>query len=152
MLEVVECLKMVWKMFQEFLVWNWLWWRSEDKLENVFVSEEKEENINVRIVRGGSKKKMSKVFSVMIEDDIVLEKVVFLVQFCCWNCVLRLRLVGVMGGVRVGLVLIDVVGDNMLVIMIRVLVEWERVVMMKLSKLRLVGIVCSYKMVLLKFY
>lgn len=61
------------------MVWNWLWWRSEDKLENVFVSEEKEENINVRIVRGGSKKKMSKVFSVMIEDDIVLEKVVFLV-------------------------------------------------------------------------
>lgn len=65
---------------------------------------------------------------------------------------LRLRLVGVMGGVRVGLVLNDVVGDNMVVIMIRVLVERERVVMMKLSKLRLVGIVCSYKMVLLKFY
>lgn len=152
MLEVVECLKTVRKMSQESPVWNRLRRRSEDKSENVFVSEEKEENINVRIVRGGSKKKMSKVSSVMTEDDTVPEKAVSPAQFRRRNRVLRSRSVGAMGGARVGPVPIDVVGDNTLVTTIRVLVERERAAMMKLSKSRSVGIVRSHKTVSLKLY
>ncbi|CAN7034167.1 unnamed protein product [Brassica rapa subsp. trilocularis] len=152
MLEVVECLKTVRKMSQESPVWNRLRRRSEDSSGNVFVSEEKEENINVRIVRGGSKKKMSKVSSVTTEDDTVHEKAVSPAQFRRRNRVLRSRSVGAMGGARVGPVPNDVVEDNTLVTTIRVLVERERAAMMKLSKSRSVGIVRSHKTVSLKLY
>ena len=150
MSEVVECLKTVRKMSQESPVWNRLRRRSGDKSENVMVSEEKEE-INVRIVRGGSKKKMSKVSSVTTEDDTVPEKAISPAQFRRRNRVLRSRSVGAMGGARVGPVLNDVVGDNTVVTTIRVLVERESAAMMKLSKSRSVGIVRSHKTVSLSF-
>ncbi|CAN6824332.1 unnamed protein product [Brassica oleracea] len=150
MSEVVECLKTVRKISQESPVWNRLRRRSGDKSENVMVSEEKEE-INVRIVRGGSKKKMSKVSSVTTEDDTVPEKAISPAQFRRRNRVLRSRSVGAMGGARVGPVLNDVVGDNTVVTTIRVLVERESAAMMKLSKSRSVGIVRSHKTVSLSF-
>lgn len=153
MSEVVECLKTVRKMSQESPVWNRLRRRGDDRSENVFVGEEKEE-INVR---GGSKKKMNKVSSVTEEDDgIVPEQAVSPAPIRRRNRVLRSRSVGAMGGARVGPdpneVEDDTVGTT-----IRVLVERERTVktaaaMMKLSKSRSVGIVRSHKTVSLKLY
>ncbi|CAH8355513.1 unnamed protein product [Eruca vesicaria subsp. sativa] len=148
MSEVVECLKTVRKMAQESPVWNRLRRRTGDGSENVNVSEEKEE-INVRIVRGGSaKKKMNKVFT---EDDTVPEQAV-----TRRNRVLRSRSVGAMGGARVGPDPNGVVEDDKVVTTIRVLVERERLgktgAMMKLSKSRSVGIVRSHKTVSLRLY
>lgn len=152
MSEVVECLKTVRKMSQESPVWSRLRRRTENKPENVFVGEEKEE-INVR---GGSKKKMNKVSNVIAEDDTVPEQAVSPAPFRRRNRVLRSRSVGAMGGARVGPDPNDVVEDNREVTTIRVLVERERTVktaaMMKLSKSRSVGIVRSHKTVALRLY
>ncbi|KAJ0233732.1 Serine/threonine-protein kinase-like protein [Hirschfeldia incana] len=154
MSEVVECLKTVRKVSQESPVWSRLRRRTENKSENVFVSEEKEEEINnARIVRGGSKKKMSKVSSVIIEDDTVPEQGVSPAPIRRRNRVLRSRSVGAMGGARVRPDPNDVVEDDTVVTTIRVLVERERTAaMMKLSKSRSVGIVRSHKTVSLKLY
>ncbi|KAF8046248.1 hypothetical protein N665_3913s0003 [Sinapis alba] len=155
MSEVVECLKTVRKMSQEYPVWNRLRRRSGDRSENVIVSEENEE-INVRIVRGGSKKKMNKVSSVIIEDDTVPEQAISPAPFRRRNRVLRSRSVGAIGRARVGPDPNDVVEDDTVVTTIRILVERERTVksaaMMKLSKSRSVGVVRSHKTMSLKLY
>ncbi|CAH2034166.1 unnamed protein product [Thlaspi arvense] len=147
MSEVVECLNSVRKISQGNPVWNRLWRRSENRSENVFVSEEKEE-IHVRMVRGGSKKQ-STVSSVRSEDGvcerIVTEMPVSPLPHRRRNRVLRSRSVGAMGRSKVGPDPND--GDNTAVATttIRILVERERAATMKLGKSRSVGMVRSHK-------
>lgn len=85
----------------------------------------KKEKINVRIVRGGKKKKKSKLYNVTTEDDIHPEQMVSPGPFCRQIRVLRSRSVGD-GVARVGPDPNAAVEDTTVVITNGILVERER--------------------------
>uniref|UniRef100_A0A1J3CAB4 Serine/threonine-protein kinase-like protein n=1 Tax=Noccaea caerulescens TaxID=107243 RepID=A0A1J3CAB4_NOCCA len=138
MSEVVECLSSVRKISKAYPVWNRLRRRSEDRSEE----------IHVRIVRGGSKKQ-SKVSNVANEDvvyeRIFMEPPVFPPPLRPRNLVMRSRSVGAMGKSKVGPDPNDDFGESEVVTTIRILVEREipvkKAAAMRLSKSKSVGIV-----------